>query len=249
MTDVTKAAVVVVATNKQVASDFSKILGEMAVGELMSGGLHPTKSLFANTMYVSTEELRMLLTQEAAIADDRFTEADVKIYAAMDQPATELLKELERMTQAVKMEGNHPLFYRLDEAVAEYCQTHNIRRLWVHCLDTDTACVDIVRRLSRSGIMPVGATTRVDREILSLIVDAAAACKTNAPRRQVFLDKLRRALEFFTRQTSTQAVLVGHWAWPAVNALPREVHEPYLLSSTEIYLNKLTEVMLSYCQD
>lgn len=183
------------------------------------------------------------------ITDEHFTEADVKIFAAMDQPANELLRELERMTQAVEIEGSRPLFYQLDEAVAEYCQTHNIQRLWIHCLDTDTACVDIVRRLSRSGIMPVGATTRVDREILSLIVDAAAACKTNAPRRQVFLDKLRRALEFFTRQTGTQAVLVGHWAWPAIGNLPRDVYEPYLLSTTKIYLNKLTEVMLSYCQD
>lgn len=167
----------------------------------------------------------------------------------MDQPANELLEEVERMAKTAKIEGNCPLFCRLDDAVAEYCLAQNIHRVWVHCSRIGATYSDMARRLAMAGIKLVTTSPRHDREIQSLMTDAALAYRMDAPNKQEFLENLRRALEFFIRQVGAQCMLVDHWAWPILETLPADVGAPYLLSGTRIYLDKLTEMMFRYCQD
>lgn len=243
-----EVAVLVLASNDGLAFAFAKRLQVTMQVTVQADDLRSEGGLKVNAIAASVRQLGEALSSENAELNLGFQQATYRIMSALDQEAEDLLRKLEQTIQSDQFAGRQPVFCWLDEAIAEHCHSLGIQRLWVHCPTVDDSRINVMRQLSKSGIMPVGATSAVDRTVRAAIIEAATAYCVDAPCKQEKLDILSQALEFYTQQMGVQGILVDHHLQSMLDYIPMYTGVPYyLLGRTDIYANKLAKLALSYC--
>lgn len=240
-----KVVVVAVATDAAFAKEFSELLAQTAVVRTMTWQITPKNDMDITTGYTCLSNLKMALTDGSIQAAANFRDAEVRILAALDQSAYDFLNDLEMATREGAFAGTTPIICRLDDAVVEYCRLRKINRLWVHHQGGGDSCAMMTRSLSKAHITPIGQPLQIDGELKTLLIDAALALRVNSPEASKIQTNLQRALEFHTQHCGAQGVLLDHWAWTCIKALPSGVGGPYLLSATVIFAEKLADVALS----
>lgn len=241
----TKVALVLVAQDEKFSNTYTHILKEAAERRSRQEELYSEKGLYSCVISASIEKLKSTLNKGAHVVKS-FTEADVRIFAPLDQPANDLMDELECAMNRADFCGEKPIICRLSDAVAKYCHCRSVRQLWVHHSRVGNSYLELPRKLSQAKVMPVGAPPRFDADLEHLLLEAASS-PDNAAVACLKQGQLCEALEFFCHRTNTQGVLLDHWAWALLANLPPHLGEPYLLSATNILNEYLLDLILSYC--